>query len=135
VQLRTSDGVDVGGAVMLTLKGDNPVVDRRAMNFSAGQNGIRKVDNGLDGGSAPPQNNEFGDTASNASGDVAASGSAAPFIPASAFEKTPEEEIHTKPGGCGCSVPGLGTNANLLFMAGPLAVLALVVVRRKRRVG
>ena len=51
VQLRTSDGVDIGSSVRLVLKGENPIVDRRSMNFSAKEtNGIKKVDNGIDGG-------------------------------------------------------------------------------------
>ena len=35
VELRTPDGTTVGGTANLVLKGDNPVVDRRAMAFNA----------------------------------------------------------------------------------------------------
>jgi hypothetical protein len=132
VQLRTADGVDVGGSVMLTLKGDNPVVDRRAMNFSAKENSIKKVDNGLDGGQVAK--NDTDDTSQGASHDVAASGTATPFIAPGAFEKTPEEEVKTRPAGCGCDVPGLGTRPGLLVGAGPVLGLLVLVARRKRTV-
>jgi hypothetical protein len=41
VQVRTSDGVDIGGATTITLNGDNPVVDRRAMSFDAKNPGMK----------------------------------------------------------------------------------------------
>src|SRR5215472_2747081 len=50
VKLRTGDGIDVGGTVHLILKGDNPVVDRRSITFSAGKGNIKKVDTGIDAG-------------------------------------------------------------------------------------
>jgi hypothetical protein len=130
VQLRTADGVDVGGPVTLTLKGDNPVVDRRSITFNA-KSSIKKVDDGTDGGAAAK--NEFDDTSAGASNEVAATGTAAPFIPPDAFNKTPEEEVKTRPAGCGCSVPGLGTNGSLLFFGAPLGAVLLCLGRGRSR--
>jgi hypothetical protein len=106
VQVRTSDGTDIGGNQTLTLNGDNPVVDRRSITFNAKEKSIKKVDAyGADGGAAngPPRNDDDTPVQSQ---EVAPSGSATPFIPTSAYEKTPEEEIKTKPGGCGCETVG-----------------------------
>ncbi len=129
VQLRTADGIDVGGPVMLTLKGDNPVVDRRAMNFAANEKSIKKVDNGIDGGQVAKNDTE--DNSAGASGEVTASGTAQPFIAKGAFEKTPEEEVKTRPSGCGCTIVGLGPDAGALLAVGP--VLGLFVAARRTR--
>jgi len=103
-QLRTSDGVDIGGTTTITLRGDNPVQDRRTMNFTKDPS-VKKFDNGTgDGPKAPGGAVDY--DAAIPSNDVTATGTAAPFIPKEAFDKTPEEEIRTKPGGCGCSIPG-----------------------------
>src|SRR5580692_750319 len=58
VKVRTSDGSDVGSPATIILKGDNPVVDRRAMTFNAKESGIKKYDNGLDGGPKVASNDE-----------------------------------------------------------------------------
>jgi hypothetical protein len=132
VQLRTSDGVEVGSTVRLVLKGDNPVVDRRAMNFGAkDSNGIKKVDNGVDAGQVAK--NDSDENSTGASTEVSASGSATPFIPNSAYEKTPEEEVKTRPAGCGCAIPGLETPRGAIAYAGLSVVLLVVVGARRRR--
>jgi hypothetical protein len=131
VQLRTSDGLEIGSAVTLVLNGDNPVVDRRAITFNANNASIKKVDNGVDGGQVA-KNDTGDDTAAPASTDVSAAGSAPPFIPPDAYKKTSEEEIKTRPGGCGCSLPGLGKGESALVAMGSLAGLGLVAARRKR---
>src|SRR5580658_3730340 len=105
VQVRTADGVDVGSPATLTLKGDNPVVDRRSITFNAKEKPIKKVDTGLDGGAKVASNDDT-PAAATLSNDVTPTGSAAPFIPPEAFQKTPEEEAQDHPKGCGCSVPG-----------------------------
>jgi hypothetical protein len=132
VQVRTADGTDVGSPTTIILKGDNPVVDRRAMTFSANEKGIKKYDPGLDGGTKVASNEDTPAAAVPTNGDVTASGEAAPFIPPEAFQKTPEEEARDHPKGCGCAVPGLeGTRA-----AGALGVpllLGLAAARRRRR--
>jgi hypothetical protein len=134
VKLRTSDGIDVGGSATLILKGDNPVVDRRSITFSAKDKTIKKVDNGIDGGTEVAQNDN-GDNGSAApvSTDVTPTGSAAPFVPAEAYQKTPEEELREKPKGCGCTVPGLGPPAQALLLGSPFMLAGLVLARRKRR--
>ncbi len=130
VQVRTSDGTDVGTATTIILKGDNPVVDRRAITFNAKEKSIKKVDTGLDGGAEASDDTPAAAVPTN--GDVAASGSAAPFIPPEAFQKTPEEEARDHPKGCGCAVPGLAETAGAGAASLPL-VLGLAAVRRRRR--
>jgi MYXO-CTERM domain-containing protein len=129
LQLRMSDGTDIGTPVTLILKGDNPVVDRRSIAFNANDKGIKKVDTGLDAGAKVAQNDT---SAAPTSTDVAAVGSAPPFIDPSAFNKTDEETVKTRPSGCGCSVPGLGNATNLVGVALPLLGLSLLVARRRR---
>jgi hypothetical protein len=130
VQVRSADGVDIGGSATIVLKGDNPVVDRRAMTFSAKESGVKKVDTGLDAGAkgAASGSDETAAAVPNNT-EVAASGSAAPFIPPEAFEKTPEEEAKEHPKGCGCTFAGQRGAGSVLLAALPLA---LAVARRRR---
>ena len=132
VELKTSDGTTIGSPGTLILKGDNPVVDRRAIAFNAKESGVKKVE-GYDGGAKVAQNDE-GPAANNNMGEVAPTGTAKPFIPKEGFEKTSEEEIKTRPQGCGCSVPGTA-DAGALFWLSPLAVVvsAGILARRRRR--
>jgi hypothetical protein len=132
LQVRTSDGLDIGSATTITLNGDNPVVDRRAMSFDAKNPNMKKVSSGVDAGvakvddtvAAVPQNTE-----------VAPAGSAPPFIPPEAFQKQPEE-IGDHPKGCGCDVPGAsGDNTPLTRALGALGVglgLSLIAWRKRR---
>jgi MYXO-CTERM domain-containing protein len=133
LQVRTADGIDIGTPTTIILKGDNPVVDRRAMTFNAKESGIKKVDTGLDGGAKGPANpSDESNAAVPNNGEVVASGTAAPFIPADAFQKTPEEEAKEHPKGCGCAVPGRGGSGTPLLGGIPLA-LATAAARRRRR--
>jgi MYXO-CTERM domain-containing protein len=134
VQLRTSDGIEIGGRATIKLKGDNPVVDRRAMNFNAKDSKIKKID-GVDAGAKQvAQNDENPNNAGGGNGEVTATGTAQPFIPADAYNKTPEENIQVKPkSGCGCSVPGMSSTENALFALLPLSAIALAVARRRQR--
>jgi MYXO-CTERM domain-containing protein len=130
VELRTADGTTVGAAQNLILKGDNPVVDRRAIAFNAEKKPIKKIE-GNDAGANQAKNDEPV-AAANMGGEVAASGSAKPFIPKEAYEKTPEEEIKSRPKGCGCDIPG-ETDGHALL---PLAAIGLgLIVHRRRRQG
>ncbi len=130
MQLRTSDGVDIGTSATLILKGDNPVVDRRSIAFNANDRGIKKVDNGLDGGAKGPKNEDLGPAPG--SGDVVASGTAEPFVPKEGLAHTPEEDIKLqKNSGCGCSTPGAGSPRDALLFAAPLAALAFAARRRR----
>ena len=129
VEVKTSDGTTVGAPQNLILKGDNPVVDRRAIAFNAKTPGVKKVE-GYDGGTGPKQDDVA--ATNNNMGEVAPTGTAKPFIPKDGYDKTPEEEIKQRPGGCGCDVPG-GSSRGALFWALPFAGLGIVVVRLMRR--
>lgn len=129
VEVKTSDGTTVGAPQNLILKGDNPVVDRRAMAFNAKEPGVKKVE-GYDGGTGPKPNDD-GPAAANNMGEVAPSGTAKPFIPKEGYDKTPEEEIKQRPSGCGCDIPG-GFGVGALYWAAPLAGVGLALMRRRR---
>lgn len=129
LRLRTSDGVDVGAPVLLQLRGDNEVTDRRTMAFSAKDPKIKKVD-AVDAGAAPKAN---GDTpAADVQGDVAPIGTGEPFVGAGGKEETDEENIKVRKGGCGCETVGFSSG----YGAGGIAALGLAAVavgRRRRR--
>lgn len=132
VQLRTSDGIEIGGRANIKLKGDNPVVDRRAMNFNAKDSKIKKID-GVDAGAKQVAQNDDTPAAGTGNGEVTATGTAQPFIPADAYNKTPEENIQVKPkSGCGCAVPGMTTEGGLAALL-PLGALGLAIARRRQR--
>ncbi len=126
LQVRTSDGVDVGTPTTITLNGDNPVVDRRAMNFDT-KSAPKKAD------TAPKVDDSVAAAPMNT--DVTPAGSAPPFVPPEAFQKQPEE-IGDRPKGCGCDVPGdAGHESGLARVLGVGAMglgLSLVAWRRRR---
>jgi MYXO-CTERM domain-containing protein len=128
IQLRTSDGTEVGGPVNITLKGDNPVVDRRSITFNAKD---PKKDN-ADAGKQVASN-DTGEAAIPNNADIAPVGSAAPFIPDDAYKPLDENgnPIKEHPKGCGCSVPRADTTS-FAWLALP-ALAGLVVLRRRRR--
>lgn len=132
VELRTSDGQTIGSPQTLTLKGDNPVVDRRAIAFNAKDPSIKKIE-GHDAGAKVAKNDDPppGDTPAG-NGEVTATGNAQPFIPPDAYNKTPEENIQVKPkSGCGCLVVG-GSGDLALGLGSAAAVGLLILARRKR---
>ena len=124
VEVKTSDGSSVGNSATLILKGDNPVVDRRAIAFNAKESGVKKVD-AVDAG--PKGTNDDTPAANNTMGET---GTAQPFIAKEGLQKTPEEEIKTRPSGCGCSLPG-GVDAGGLLWLAPLAGLGALARRRR----
>jgi len=132
VEVKTSDGTSLGAAQNLILKGDNPVDDRRAVAFNAKDPGVKKVE-GYDGGAKPgpgPEDNT--PAANNTMGEVTPTGTAQGFVPKEGLEKTSEEEIKTRPAGCGCSVPA-STSGGVLLRLAPLAAVAVVGRRLRRR--
>lgn len=134
VQVRTADGVDIGSAQRLTLNGDNPVVDRRSITFNAKEKSVKKVAGyGADGGSPATGPASTTDDTSTQSQEVAPSGSAAAFIPADAYNKTPEEEVKTRPSGCGCTVAGAEHEGAALGGVGLAFGLGVLGSRRRRR--
>jgi len=135
VQIRTTDGIDIGAPMSLTLRGDNPVVDRRSITFDAKKPGIKKVggdnDAGMEkvgGGNASDANKDYVPP----SGDVTPAGSAAPFVSPDAFNPTEEEKVKEKPGGCGCAVPGAHGAGTGLAAIAFAAALGAARARRKR---
>ena len=135
VQVRTSDGADIGSPGSITLNGDNPVVDRRAMTFDAKNPGMKKVGTGLDGGAGAPKVDETV-AAAPLNGEVTPAGTPPPFLSPDAFQKQPEE-IHDHPKGCGCDVPGgdsaSGASRALLVVCAGLALSAAAWRKRRTR--
>jgi MYXO-CTERM domain-containing protein len=131
VELKTSDGTTIGGKHKLILKGDNPVVDRRSIAFNAKEPGVKKIE-GYDAGTKVAQADDPPPAADDSMGEVTPTGTAQPFVSAEGYQPTPEEEIKTRPKGCGCSLPGVG-QAGAIFWAAPLLGLGLSLARRRRR--
>jgi hypothetical protein len=120
--LRTSDGNDIGSPTTIILKGDNDVVDRRTISFAT-----KAKDK--DAGKEVAENENTGP----ASTEVTAVGTAPPFIPPEAFQKTDEEQIHTSGQGgcCGSSmIASAGPRENAAILAITVG-LGLLVMRRK----
>lgn len=128
VEVRTSDGTAIGNAQKLILKGDNPVVDRRAIAFNAKNPGVKKVE-GYDAGAKAQEDAPV--AAANEMGEVAPTGTATPFLPKEGHEKTSEEEIKQRPGGCGCDLPG-GLSMGAAAWLAPLVGIGAAFVRRRR---
>lgn len=131
VEVRTSDGTTIGQPANLTLKGDNPVVDRRAIAFNAKEKSIKKVE-GYDAGANQAKNDDAPvAAANNGPAEVTPMGTATGFVPAEGMQETDEEKIKTRPKGCGCDVPGqTGPGAALFFLL-PVLGIGLVAVRRR----
>lgn len=129
VELRTSDGTNIGSKTNLKLKGDNPVVDRRAIAFNAKDKSVKKVE-GVDAGANQAKNDEPV-AANNMGGDVTPTGTATGFVPKEGMQETEEEKIKTRPKGCGCEVPG-GFDASAYLFLVPLAGLGAIALRRRR---
>ena len=116
--VRTSDGTDIGTSQLIILKGDNPPVDRRSVSFTAPKKSEEKKP-------APST-----DPAPQMQGDVAPTGTAAPFIPEDAYNKTPEEDIKVKKGGCGCDMksPTAAAEFGVMLL---LCLMAMAAIRRR----
>jgi MYXO-CTERM domain-containing protein len=119
---REDDGVQMGQVIHLTLKGDNPVVDRRAIIFAGDKPKKKKGDADKDKTEekkdepkqeAAPEKKEGGEE-----GEKKEGGEEVPKVP-------------PKQGGCGCEVAGDRAPAGAA-----LAVLGLTLAlgaRRRRR--
>ena len=124
LQVKDSDGREIGAPLSLVLKGDNDVVDRRSMVFG-------------DKGSAKKKSREerAAAAAMNADGsgeeEVKASGPIPSFVDPAAHGKTAEEDLKVRKRGCACSVSPV---ESLGF--GPWAACATLVslslIRRRR---
>ncbi len=114
---REDDGVQLGQTMKLVLKGDNPVIDRRAITF-AGEKKSKKDDAKKDEAKTDaPKENE---------------------TPLENAEPRPDEmapappPVEPKQGGCGCVVAGDAANGGATALAA-LALGAIVTLRRRTR--
>lgn len=115
---REDDGVQLGQTLKLTLKGDNPVIDRRAMTF-AGEKKSKKDDAKSDDAKkedAPKENETPLENAEPKPDDMA------PAPP----------PVEPKQGGCGCVVAGDAAPGGMTALAA-LALGAVVTLRRRTR--
>jgi hypothetical protein len=123
VTIKKSDGgAPIGQKFRITLKGDNPVVDRRAISF-VGEKPKPKKDKPPPTAAteAPPENEPA--SADLPAGDTGSTGSG---------ESPPP--VDPKQGGCGCEVPGKPAHTSGAGAVGLLGVgVGLVVARRRRR--
>lgn len=122
---RSDDGVQMGQTIKLVLKGDNVVVDRRAITF-AGEKKPKKKDEKKD---------DAGD-----SGDAKKAEEAKPAEAAESKAEAPPEEssgpppVPPKQGGCGCRVGGdAGPEGAVAALAVVGLGAALTARRRARR--
>lgn len=130
VEVRTSDGVSIGSPANLILKGDNPVVDRRAIAFNAKEKSIKKID-AYDGGAKQAKNDAPAAANTNGPSEVTPTGTATGFVPKEGLEETEEEKIKTRPKGCGCKVPGEGGPGTAAFFVLPIVGIGIVALRRR----
>ena len=122
MRLTGPDG-DIGVAQRVVLNGENEPVYRGPIEF------IEQV------GDAGTTKKENGPVTAPESHEVAPIGNASSLIPNSAYEKTSEEELRTRPKGCGCDVAGSSSNglSNVAWTAMGLGALAVFSRRRNRR--
>jgi len=132
VEVRTSDGTTIGATANLTLKGDNPVVDRRAMAFNAKEKSIKKVE-GYDGGANQAKNDDPTPANNNGPSEVTPTGTATGFVPKEGMQETEEEKIKTRPKGCGCEVVGQTSSGAALFSLLPLLGVGVLAHRRRQK--
>ncbi len=111
---------DIGVAQRVILSGENEPVYRGPIEF------IEQV------GDAGTTKKENGPVTAPESQEVAPVGTASSLIPGNAYDKTPDEELKTRPKGCGCDVAGGPASSNIAWTAMGLGAL-LVFSRRRSR--
>ncbi|MRG95080.1 MYXO-CTERM sorting domain-containing protein [Polyangium spumosum] len=122
---RQNDGAQMGQTIKLILKGDNPIVDRRAIVF-AGEKKKKK----------PAEEKKAEDTSAEKT-----EGGSEPAAPeetndAAATGETPTEappSVEPKQGGCGCRVAGAPRPSSFAGLSALLLGAALVLRRRTAR--
>jgi MYXO-CTERM domain-containing protein len=121
---REGDGVQLGQNIHLVLKGDNPVIDRRAIVFTGDKSKKVAPDKASSGGDKSGDTEKKADAPADppAGGDAPPPEAAAPTPPA----------VEPKQGGCGCRVAGDGTPSEAP-VALALGAFGLAVVLRSRR--
>jgi MYXO-CTERM domain-containing protein len=117
---REDDGVQLGQTFRLVLKGDNPVVDRRAMVFAGDKPRSKKADADKTDDAKDEKKDEPASTDEKKpnDGDAKAAGDGPPPVP-------------PKQGGCGCRTAGGDAPAGTALAA--LGLALAVGVRRRRR--
>lgn len=111
---RQDDGAQMGQTIRLTLKGDNAVVDRRAIVFAGDK---AKKDKPKE---EPKKDEPAADAKKDEPGDAK---------PADAPDANAPPAVPPKQGGCGCFVAGDASNGGALAAL----VLALAIAARRRR--
>lgn len=122
---RVSDGVQVGPTQKITLQGENPVVDRRAIVFTGEKKKEKKEEKKAEG--------EGEKAAGEAAGEPAAE---EPAPAEGAGSETPVEApppVEPQQGGCGCRVAGAETHSNRGAALAALALAAAASIRLRRR--
>jgi MYXO-CTERM domain-containing protein len=121
---REDDGVQMGQTIRIILKGDNAVVDRRAMVFAGDKPKSKKIDADKKDESAGGADEKKDEPASGGEEKKADDGE----------EKKGGDDVPKVPpkqGGCGCEVAGGdGVRGGALALT---AALALAATRRRRR--
>jgi MYXO-CTERM domain-containing protein len=114
---RQDDGAQMGQTIHLTLKGENAVIDRRAIVFAGDKKKKvdEKKDESADKKDEPAEKKD--EPAAEKKDEPAAGGE----VPA----------VAPKQGGCGCLVAGAGTEGSAGALAA-LALVAMVALRRRR---
>lgn len=115
---REDDGVQMGQTIRLVLKGDNPVVDRRAIVFAGDKPKSKKVDADKADAKKEEKKEEPAEEKKEEAAGEEKKGEDVPKVP-------------PKQGGCGCRLAGDDAphGAALLTLAGAAAL----VTRRRRR--
>ncbi|APR75494.1 Hypothetical protein A7982_00840 [Minicystis rosea] len=116
---RQDDGAQMGQTIRLILKGDNPIVDRRAITFAGDKKKDKgeKKDEHAEKKDEPAEKKDEPAEKKDEASDPNAGGAVPPVPP--------------KQGGCGCLVAG-DTAPNGAAALAALALAAAVVIRRRR---
>jgi MYXO-CTERM domain-containing protein len=121
---RAEDGAQVGQVIKIKLKGDNPIVDRRAMVFSGGEKKKKTDDDKKKEGDDAAGSEEKKTDDGAAASDATATGEGTPT------EAPPAEA--PKQGGCGCRVAGEPSSSAPGAALASLLLGAILAVRRRR---
>jgi hypothetical protein len=100
LQVKDSDGHEIGAPMSLVLKGDNEVVDRRSMTFTAKESSSKKKSREERAAAAAQI------AAAAEEQEVKADGPPPPFVDPAAHGKIAEEDVKVKKNGCGCAIVG-----------------------------
>lgn len=130
---RAGDGVQVGSTMKITLQGDNPIVDRRAIVFTGEPKKDKKPGDAAQG-EGPSGDGSTGSGNANASpgegsGETGAGAGSAGDVPP---VETPPA-VEPKQGGCGCRIEDRTTDSNALWLLAAIPLLGVVARRHRHR--